>query len=537
MQTLLKRKKLLILIGVLVILLGVFLTKNTVKEDKDTIAIATMGEPASLDPHRAIGGTWEQMVFQDIVSGLIEQNSVGESVPSLAQSWTVSPDGKTYTFKLRDSKWSDGVPVTAHDFAFSYKRMLSPEIASNYVSFLYVIKGGEAYNTGKARAEDVGVRAVNDKTLEITLEEPISYFINALTHFAFFPVPKHVVEKHGKDWTKVENIVNNGAYKLVEWKSHSYIKATRNDKYWDAANVKIGNIIYYTQEDRDAILKRFRSKEIDIVSDFSSDKYDWLMQNMKEQTFTYTYNATFYLTINLSNNTKKPLLSKNVRTALAMAIDREFITDKVLRSGEIPAYAFIPTGLDGYVPVEVTWKTLNKEQRLAKARELLLAEGISPENPITIELAYNTSENDKKIVIAISNMWKELGINTELINREVSIHFGELLKQNFNIGRARWVGDYDEASTFLDLAVTTGSTNYSKYSNLAYDNLVAKGKKSLDKEARNRLYSQAETILLEDLPVIPVYYFVSKNLVAPRVKGWQANTSNFHLVKYLSLEN
>ncbi|MFL1781013.1 ABC-type oligopeptide transport system, periplasmic component [Candidatus Hepatincolaceae symbiont of Richtersius coronifer] len=502
--------------------------------NKDTIRIAVMGEPNSLDPNYATG-VWERNIINDIFSGLVEIGPKGDTMPAMAKSWDVSKDGKVYTFYLRDSKWSDGVPVTAQDFEYSYQRILNPTTGASYGSLLYMIKGAEAFNTNKGKVEDLGLKVINDKTLQITLNNPIAYFISALSHYAFFPVPKHLVLKKDKQWSKVENIVNNGAYKLTDWSPYSSIKAVKNEHFWDAANTKIQNIIYYTQEDRSAVLKRFRSGEIDTVADFSSDQYDWLMKNMKDQVYVSPYIAIYYYAINLKPRDKNKALNKNVRTALAMAVDREFIVEKILKSGEIPAYSFVPNGINEYVPPTFAWKNLTMEQRIEKAKELLKAEGYDASNPLNIELVYNTSENHKKLIIAVASMWKRMGVNATALNTEISVHYKNLQSGEYQVGRAGWTADYADAASILYVAESGIVNNYAQYSNKDFDKYLLEAKSTLDLNKRNMLYSKAETLLLEDVPYIPLYFIVSKNLISKRVKGWSVNSRDEHLTRFLSL--
>jgi oligopeptide transport system substrate-binding protein len=257
------------------------------------LRIASMGEPASLDPHK-VSGTWESAVVGEMFVGLTAENIKAEPIPGVAESWTISEDGKTYTFKLRESNWSDGTPFTANDFVFSMQRILLPETAAEYASLLYIIKGAEGVNTGKAKPETLAVKAIDDLTLEIQLTGPAPYFLELLTHYTAYPVPKHVLEKYGKLWTKPGHMVVNGPYTLVDWVPNTNIKLTKNPKFWDAADVSIDNLTFYTQEDRTAVQKRFRAGEIDIALDFSSDQIDWLRKNLPKETRIAPYMGVYY---------------------------------------------------------------------------------------------------------------------------------------------------------------------------------------------------------------------------------------------------
>ncbi|MCL2566733.1 MAG: peptide ABC transporter substrate-binding protein [Alphaproteobacteria bacterium] len=530
----LKNRKVWIVAIVLVVIAAVFLfnNKSDSSDSNNTLRVAIMGEPASLDPNFTTG-TWENIILTDLFSGLTAKNAKGETVPESAESWKVSPDGTVYTFYLRDNKWSDGIPVTAADFEFAYKRILNPETASSYASMLYVIKGAKDYNTGKAGVEGLGVKAIDDKTLQITLEHPTSYFISMLHHYTFSPLPKHAVEKYGKEWSKPGNMVSNGAYKLVEWKPQSYVKAARNEFYYNNANTKIDNVVYYTQEDRAAILKRFRSNEIDIADDFASDQYEWIAANLPGQYDVSPYMGIYYFAINMKD---KIMSNPKVREAINLAIDREFITSKVLKSGEIPATSFVPIGVKNYKPAEFSFKNMSKEERIAKAKQLLLDAGYNEQNPLSVEISYNTSENHKKVSIAVANMLKDIGINYTLTNKEVAVHYKDMQNGNFQIGRAGWIADYDDPASFLYIGETGVGNNYAKFSSKQYDDDFAKAKTLSSEAARNEFYKAAERILLDSAAYIPIYYYVSHNLVSNRIEGFIPNVSNTHPAKYISFK-
>jgi len=345
------------------------------------LRIGNAGEPDTLDPHHA-SGTWENRIIGDMFMGLATEAADGSVIPGAAESWTVSDDGLVYTFALREHTWSDGTDVTADDFVFAMRRLLAPETAAEYASIMYSVSNAKALNEASMDGmENLGVKAIDDKTLEVTLEYPAPYFIEQLTHFTAFPVPKHKVEELGEDWVKPENIVSNAT-------------------------------------------KQFRAGEIDIQYDFASEQIDWLKENMPDETRISPYLGIYYYPINTS---KPPFDNVDVRQALAMAIDREAITDKVLKTGEIPAYSFVPPDAGEYgEPAYVDWKDFSYEDRVAKATELLAAAGFDPENPLSLQLRYNTSENHKKVAIAVAAMWKKIGVQAELFNAEVKVHYNDL---------------------------------------------------------------------------------------------------------------
>ena len=499
-----------------------------------TLRVASMGEPASLDPHK-VSGTWENYVVGDMFIGLTTENPKAEPIPGVAESWTVSEDGKTYTFKLRECSWSDGTPMTAHDFVFSMQRILDPATAAEYASLLYIIEGAEAVNKGEAEPDTLSVVAIDDQTLEIKLTGPAPYFLALLTHYTAYPVPKHVIEKVGKEWTKPQNMVVNGPYKLVEWIPNTHVKLTKNDKYWDAANVSLDNLTFYTQEDRAAVQKRFRAGEIDVAMDFASDQIDWLRENMPRETRIAPYMGVYYYPINSS---VEPFTDVRIRNALSMAINREAIVDKVLKTGELAAYSFVPPGVAYYdQPAEVEWKDVPYGERVKKAKELLAEAGYGPDNPLEFTLRYNTSENHKRIAVAVVSMWKAIGVQAELFNSEVKVHYADLKQGDFQVARAGWIADYNDAQNFLYLLETrTGANNYGRYSNPEFDQLMLDAEVTADLQKRGELMRKAESLVMRDQPVIPIYHYVSKNLVAKKVQGFVDNPKDIHRWRYVTLK-
>ena len=506
----------------------------TAQAQEDVLRVANVGEPKTLDPH-FVSGTWENRIVGDLFMGLLTEAPDASPVAGMADSWEISEDGLTYTFTLGDHVWSDGTPVTAEDFVYSMRRILNPELAAEYASLLYVIEGAEAVNTGQAEPGALGVTALDDKTLQIKLVGPAPYFLEQLTHYTAFPVPPHVVEEHGNDWIKAENIVSNGPYVLNEWVPNAQVVLDKNPEFYDADNVAIEQVIYYPQEDRSAVQKRFQAGEIDIAKDFDSGQIDWLKENLPEQTKIAPYLGIYYYVFNTN---REPFSDPRVRQALSMAIYREALTDKVLKTGEIPAYSFVPPGSGNYAsgPAYVDWKDLPYAQKLERAKALLAEAGYGPDNPLELELSYNTSENHKRIAIAIQSMWKALGVETNLFNREVKVHYDKLKENDFDVARAAWIADYNDAQNFLYLLETrSGPQNYGRYDNARFNELMETAATTADLGARSELMSEAEAIAMNDQPVAPIYYYVSKNLVSDDVAGWMPNTKDIQRTRWLSL--
>jgi oligopeptide transport system substrate-binding protein len=501
---------------------------------ENVLRIANSGEPDSLDPHQ-VSGTWEDRIVGDMFMGLTTEAADGTVMPGAAETWTISDDGLTYTFTLRDHEWSDGAPVTADDFVFGLRRILDPATAAEYAYILYPIKNAEAINSGSLNdPEALGVRAVDPKTLEITLERPTSYFVEQLTHYTAFPIPKHKVEELGDDWVKPGNIVGNGAYTVVEWVPNSVVRMVKSDTFFDADNVAIDEVRYFPAEERNSATKQFRAGELDVQYDFASEQIDWLKENLPEATHLSPWLGAYYYVF----NTKQPPFDDvRVREALAMAIDRTAITDKVLRTGEIPAFSLVPPGTGTYGgPPQVEWADMPYQERVEQAKALLAEAGFGPDNPLRFTLRYNTSENHKKIAIAVAAMWSQLGVQAELFNTEVKVHYNDLQSHDFQVARAGWIADYNDPENFLSLLrSTTGPMNYGQYENPEYDRLMAESDMTTDSKTRNKLMREAEAMMLADLPVIPIYHYVSKDLVSPRVQGWVDNAKDKHRTRWLSL--
>lgn len=492
------------------------------------------GEPQSMDPHY-VSTVQTSRLTDDMYLNLMTRGQKGEAIAGAAESWTISPDGLVYTFKIRNHTWSDGTPVTANDFAYSFRRLLDPASGTEYASLLYIIKGAEEFNKGKAKAEDVGVKVVDDRTLEVTLSAPAPYFLSQLAHQTAAPVPKHVIEKFGKDWTKPENIVVNGPFKLAEWVPNVHAKLVKNDKFYDAANVKLDTVYYYTYEDRTAMQKRFRAGELDVVRDIASEQIDWLKANMKDELRIIPYAGIYDYAL---NTTKKPFDDLRVRRAMALLVDNEAITDKVLKTGELPAYSYVPPGTGNYTaPATVDWKGKPYAARVEEAKKLLADAGYGKDKPLKFTLRYNTSENHKRIAIAVAAMWKQAGIEAELFNTEGKIHYADLKQKNFEVAREGWIADYDDPQNFLfKMEGKTGPLNYSGYNNPEFNALMDKAALMTDLTARAEVLKQAEALVMRDVPVIPIYYYVSKQLVSPKVVGWVDNTPDKHPSRFMDIK-
>ena len=507
---------------------------STVARADAVFRIGNVGEPNSLEPGQ-ITAQYEDRVVGDMFMGLVTEAADGSAVPGAAESWTIDDDGRTYTFKLREHNWSDGQPVTADDFVFALRRVLDPTFAAPYASVLYPIENAEELNNGSLRDQaQLGVSALDERTLRITLESPTPYFLELLTNFTAYPVPKHKVERLGAGWAKPGVIVGNGAFVVKEWVPNTEIVSVKNPEFWDADNVKIDKVIYYADEDQQALLKRFRAGEIDYAANFPSTELSWLRAHLAESVRISPELGINYYAI---NSRREPFKDPRVRRALSMAVDREAITDKVLKTGEIPAYSFVPPGTSNYgEPSQPSWRDTPYEQRVAEAGQLLRQAGYGPDRPLKLTIRYNTSGTYKMVAVAIQDMWKRIGVQASLENAEVKVHYNLLEQGDFDVGRAGMSADYNDAQNFLFLLQTSsGVQNLGRYSNPVFDAIMQQAAKTTDPLTRSDLLHQAEKLALEDAAVIPIMYYISKSLVQPNVRGWLPNIRNVHRTRYISL--
>ncbi|MEW7009379.1 MULTISPECIES: peptide ABC transporter substrate-binding protein [unclassified Lentilitoribacter] len=499
-----------------------------------TLNIHNGGDPSSLDPHK-VSGDWENRIVGDIFEGLVTEDINAEPIAGQAESWTISDDQLTYTFKLRDDiTWTDGTPVTAGDFVFSFQRLMDPETAANYAYLQYSIKNSEMINSGKITdISELGVKAIDDKTLEITLEQPTPYFLGALTHYTAYPLPKHVVEAKGGDWMRVENIVTNGAYKPTEWVPGSHVTTTKNETFHDAANVKIENVKFFVLEDESAALKRYRAGEFDILTEFPTDQYAWMEENLPGQAQVAPYAGLYYYAV---NTTKPPFDNADVRQALSMSVNREVIGPSILGTGELPAYSWVPPGMANYAePATVSWKDMPYNDKVAKAKELLSGAGFNDGNKLKVQLRYNTNENHKRIAVAISAMWKAIDVEVELFNTETKVHYADLQEGDLQVARAGWLADYNDADNFLNLLKSGVNYNYGRYSNPEFDKLVNEANASTDVAKREMMLKQAEQLALDESASIPIYYYLARNVVSPKITGYKNNAFDIHRTRWLDI--
>jgi oligopeptide transport system substrate-binding protein len=492
-------------------------------------------EPATLDPQKSTG-TWESRLLGDVFMGLATDDAEGRAIPGAAESWTTSADGLTWTFRLRDAVWSDGVPVTADDFVYSLRRILDPKQASEYASLLYLIAGAEAVNKGRAPVESLGVRAIGPRTLEIRLAHPAPYLPELAKHHSMYPVPRHVVERWGDAWIKPEHFVSNGPYTVKSWRLGDYVLTEKNPRFYDAAHVCFDQVRYYPTVDAISAERRVARGELDLNTDIQSNRIAFLRRKMPDTVRVSTYLGVAYLAFNTSTRSGVAAFrDRRVRQALDMAVDRDFITGKLLRGGQLSAYTFTPPGLANYTqPAPPAWAAWTYERRQAQARRLLAQAGYGPGHPLKFTLKHRNTPDPMLVMPAVQADWKAIGVEVDLAQEEGQIAYADYRARAFQAADASWVADYDDPMTFLYLfGSTTGAQNYSDYANPAYDALIARADQEPDAGRRAAYLARAESMMLDDAAVIPIYFYVSKNLVSPRITGWRPNPTDWHRARYL----
>lgn len=491
-------------------------------------------EPTSLDPHR-IDDVSSANILRDLYQGLADEAPNGDVIPGAAERWEISDDGKTYVFHLRpNARWSNGDPVTAEDFASGLRRSANPATGSNYSQVLSPIENAEAVTAGKLPPDALGVAAADDLTLIVQLKAPTTYFLSLLAHSCTYPVHRPSLQKFGKLAFRAENFVGNGAYKIKEWKLQTYVLLERNHAYWDDAHSTIEQVYYDAIEDVSSEFKRYRAGELDWTEGVPLAQLKWIKNNIPQEFRTSPYLGIYYYGFNLTQPPFKDNLK--LRRALTLAVDRDILVNKVLGTNQQPAYSWVPP-VTHYTQQIPEWSKWTKEQRLAEARRLYAEAGYSADKPLQLELRYNTSEDHKKIAVVIAAMWRQyLGVETRLVNEEFKVFLkNRTLKKVTQIFRSGWIGDYNDAFTFSELMHSRNGNNDDGYVNPQYDSLLEQASLQADADQRQQILQEAERLMLQDAPVLPLYFYVSKRLVKPWVAGWQGNIMDHHATKDMKI--
>jgi len=493
-------------------------------------------EPLTLDPQMS-NLVPEARIIGDLMLGLVTETPDAQPTPGMATHWETSADGLVWTFHLREARWSDGAPVTAHDFVFAYRRILDPKTAAIYGYLAYILKNGQAANEGKAPLESVGARALDDRTLQLTLEHPAPYLPQLLMHLSFYPAPKHAVEKHGDKWVQPGNYVSNGPYRLVSWRLGDRITVEKNPYFYDARNVCVDRINYYPTPDAVSAERRVQRGELDVNTSFQSNRYARLKDTMPGYPRTHLSLATAYLSFNTSD--VQAFKDVRVRRALSMAIDRDFITGKLLRAGQVPAYSFVTPGTANYPEQapKLRWAAMSFPARQAEARSLLAAAGYGPDNPLKIGLKVANVTDTLLLTEAVQADWRAIGVQPTISQAEGAVAFADYRNRNFDVGSMSWYADFNDPVTFLGLLKSdTGAQNYGDYKNPAYDALLLQADNEPDARRRAEILAQAEQLMLDEEAIAPIFFVVNRALVSPRVTGWVGNALNWHRARYLCVK-
>ncbi|MEZ5564189.1 MAG: peptide ABC transporter substrate-binding protein [Gammaproteobacteria bacterium] len=491
-------------------------------------------EPETLDPHRAEGVT-SSNVLRDLFEGLVDEAPDGALIPGAAESWTISADGRVYTFKLRaNGRWSNGDPVTADDFVFGLRRSADPATLSEYSAILYPIENAEAVVHGSLPPERLGVRAIDSHTLEIRLHSPTPYLLGLLTHSSTYPVHRQSVEKYGNLFARPGNLVSNGAYSLKAWVVQSYIQLVRNPYYWENNLTTIDEVWYYPVENAESELNRYRANEFDMTETVPNRQIPWLRKNLPDELRIAPYLGSYVYGF----NTTQPPFKDNIplRKALAMALDRDVLVNKITGAGEIAAYGWVPpvTGYRGQHPVWASW---TQEERNAEARRQYALAGYSAEHPLKVQLLYNTEINHRRLAVAMAAMWRDvLGVHTELLSQEWRVFLQTRRSRiDTQVFRYGWVGDYDDPYTFAEILESKHGLNDMGYNNPRYDELLHQASREADAKVRMALLEEAERVMLDDMPILPMYFYVSKKMLKPWVAGYEDNIMDRHYSRHLRI--
>ena len=488
-------------------------------------------EPQTLDPHLA-EGLPSAHILRDLFEGLTAESPEGRIVPGAAIRWNISRDGKTYTFYLRrDALWSNGDPVTAEDFVYGLRRSASPATASNYAKVLLPIANAAEVLSGDLPSDELGVTAMDEYTLQIKMRDPTPYFLALLTHPVTYPVHRASVLEHGSAFSRPGNLVSNGAYILKDWVLRRRIDLARNENYWNADNVILEKVSYYPFEDRSTALKQFRAGKLDWTSTVPNNQFKWLRKHYPDELVISPWLGSYYFGFKLQ---REPFIENpGLRRALALAIDRDLLTEKVAQFGELPSYTLVPPGIRDYVSPVPEWAEWTQDERNTEAQRLYAEAGYSEDNPLRFEIRYDTGQTNKKMALAVSSLWKQvLGVQATLVTEEFKVFLQnrgqKVLTQVF---RAGWISDYADAYSFLNLFRTGHGGNDYAYSNSLYDALLDEVAAERIPSRRRRLMFEAERMLLAETPFVPVYTYVTKRMVNPRLKGWQSNVMDHHYSK------
>ena len=492
----------------------------------------------TLDPQKT-NGDWEFIVAGEFTMGLLEQDSMGKAAPGMATSWENSADGLTWTFHLRDADWSDGVPVTADDFVFAYRRAFDPNTASEQAQQLYAIKNAREVNGGKLPLTALGVSAPDKHTVVIQLEHPWAILPSFIAGSGVVAaVPEHAVKKFGDKWADPKNFVGNGPYLPVSWKLGDRVVVRKNPRFYDAKNVCIDQVSFYPTVDSVSAGRRVKKGELDLSTEIQSNRVKFLMQpgQMPEYVRVAPYVGFVYLAFNMRD--VPAFKDVRVRQALSMAIDRDFISYKLFGGGQTPAVSAVPPGMVDYDSrVQAHWAKWPLEKRMAEAKRLLAEAGYGPKHPLKVEIKHRNSADPMLYMPAIQADWRQIGVTASLAPNESKIAYQSYLAKDFQIADAGWVGGNDAVGFLFLERSNAGEQNYSGWHNAEFEDLLNKADNERDINKRMDYIAAAEKLVLGDAPIAPIYNTASRKLVSPNVTGWKNNVLDEHPIRYLCFKD
>lgn len=495
-------------------------------------------EPKGLDPHLVTGVT-ENKIISALFEGLINYHPTDDNLPEpgVAETWEPSNGYRTWTFHLReDAVWSNGDPVTAHDFVYSFRRMLTPDLGAEYADMLYLLENGQAFHQGEIDDfGEVGVKALDDKTLQVDLVGPTPYFLSVLKHYSWYPVNPRVIEEfggmtaRGTAWTRPGNLVGNGPFTLAEWKTNEIIKVVKSETYWDRDKLSLNEIHFFPIENQSTEETAFLNGELHVTNGLKSDMIPSYRRNRADVLLMDPYLGTYFYRFNISDQGPEVLKDIRVRRALNLAVDRASIVNNVTMGDQVPAGGYIPHDMGEYESQDVL------RYDPAEARRLFAAAGYPDgEGFPVLEIIYNTQEDHRKIAQAIQQMWQSaLGIDVAILNQEWKVYLDTQSNLEYDVARAGWIGDFMDPFTFLNMWITDGGNNDTGWSNAEYDRLLRASKLEEDPRERLRILKRMEDILLEELPILPIYYYTRIRLKDPRLAGWYPKLLDNRPYKYL----
>lgn len=490
--------------------------------------------PDSFDPHKA-RSVQSGTVLRDIGEALLTHTPDGQLTGGVAEAWEISDDGLVYTFTLRaDARWSNGEPVTAEDFVYSFRRLTDPATAAFSAESAAPVENAEEILAGDLAPEELGVQAVGERQLEIRLAQATPYFLSLLAHTSTQPVYAPGVERHGDAFARPGNLVTNGPYRLVHADPASLVEIERNPYYWNGAETAIGEVHYHVLSQPASEYNRYRAGELDITDSVPAESFAAIREAHPDELRVAQTLAIYYYGFNV---TKPPFEGNpDLRAALSMAIDREVLVERITGRGEAPAYSFVPPGLPGYEPPKLPFADLSRQERIDRARRLYDRAGYSDDNPARIELRYNTLDTHQRIAEAVQVMWRDvLGVETELINEEFQVLLANMrAREVTQVFRSAWSGTYLDAHSFLSILESGNEANLTGFANAEYDALMRRAETEANPKTRRLYLEKAERVLLSEHALIPLYYYVSKHLVSPDIEGWQDTILDYHYSHHLS---